>query len=77
MQIEVGRGKRRRRWQRMRWLDSITDSMNMNVSKLWEMVKVREAWHAAVHRLQRVRYNLVTKQQQKNNRGDKWKEPRS
>ena len=49
MQIEVGRGRRRRGRQRMRWLDSITDSMNMNVSKLWEMVKVREAWHAAVH----------------------------
>ena len=49
VQIEVGRGRRRRGRQRMRWLDSITDSMNMNVSKLWEMVKVREAWHAAVH----------------------------
>ena len=40
-------GKRRRGWQRMRWLGSITDSMNMNLSRLWEIVKNRGAWNAS------------------------------
>ena len=61
-------GKRKRGWQRMGWLDGIPDSVNMNLSKLQEIVEDRRAWRAISTGLQRVGHNLETQQQQKSPR---------
>ena len=61
--LRKAEGLRRRGWQRIRWLNNITYSMDISLSKLQEIVKDRELWRAVVHGVKRVGHNLVTEQQ--------------
>ena len=65
LMLEEIEGRKRRWQQRMRWLDVIINSVDMNFRKLWVIVKDRKSWDIAVHRFQRVRHDLVNEQQWK------------
>ena len=60
-------GKKGKGWQRMRWLDSIAYSMDMNLNKFQEIVEDRGVWHATVHGVAKIRHDLVSEQQQHTN----------
>ena len=58
-------GRKRRGQQRMRWLDGITDSLDINLGKFWEIVRDMEAWHAVVHGIMKSQNDLATEEQQR------------